>query len=235
MLDKYEKIWKQLNKFKIVKIKRISISERGTPHFVLVTLPPMAFEYRIIILGFNRVMILYEEMLKNSPLDDPKIELLGESGVILLIITLEAYFNRIFSELCRTHKIEDINKNKLKKFLNKHNLKFKYNYEEIKSISMSNFIPERLNFQDKETCKKAFELFDINLSSINEQIWETIYSKETGYMQLRHGLIHGGPDYGLYRKNRIDITYFKEILLNVAKFICQIDNEIIKNKKIDQT
>ena len=34
-------------------------------------------------------------MLKNYPLDDPKIDLLGKSGFILLITTIESYLSGV--------------------------------------------------------------------------------------------------------------------------------------------
>ena len=223
-------MWKTLSQYKIVKLSKIKY-ERGLLHYRIISKGNYTEQFETVIFGFYRVMILYEEMVKIYPLDEPKIELLGQSGFILLITTLEAYLNRIFHGLCKLLKVRDVKEEAFRKYLNKFNLKFKYSYSELEEISLSNFIPERISFQDKRSCIKAFLLFDINISEIDKQLWEKIYSKDQGYMNIRHGIIHRGPEYGLYKINRIDINFFEETLVDIANLLSQIDDEIMKLNK----
>lgn len=140
MICNTEEIWKSLIQYSIVKISFIK-AEKGVLHYRIISSGGYTRQFGTVIIGFNRVMMLYEEMVKNYPFDDPKIELLVQSGFILLITTFESYLERVFFELCRLHKVKDIDEQAFKKYLNKFNLKFKYNYSELEDISLSNFIP----------------------------------------------------------------------------------------------
>lgn len=93
MVCNTEEMWKSLAQYKIVRISSIK-SEKGRLHYRIISKGNYTEQFETAIIGYNRVMMLYEEMVKNYPLDDPKIELLGQSGFILLITTLESYLGR---------------------------------------------------------------------------------------------------------------------------------------------
>ena len=179
-----------------------------------------------VLIGYNRVMLLYEEMLKNYPIDNPKIELLGQSGFILLITTLESYLENLFYRLCSSHTVGEIEDSVFKKYLKNFDINIKYQRGEINTIRLLNYISEKLSFQNKNQCKKAFSLFNFKIGEIDLVLWEKIYMK---YMPIRHGLIHAGPAYGLYKINRITIEYFEEIMLDIARFMCLVDNKILES------
>jgi hypothetical protein len=231
MISNTEEMWKSLNQYKIVKLFRIK-AERGVLHYTIISKGNYSRQFETVIIGYNRVMVLYEEMVKNYPIDEPKIELLGQSGIILLITTLESYLERVFYKLCRLYKVRDIDEKTFKKFLNKFNLKFNYDYSELGDISLSNFIPERLSFQDKRSCKEAFLLFNLKISEIDKQLWDRIYADKESYMNIRHGIIHAGPEYTLYKINHIDISYFEKIMFDCANFLSLIDAHIVEVKKL---
>lgn len=226
--EKLEEMWKKLFKFKIVRIVQMTY-KKGYLHFRYLSAEEHTDAFEMVIIGYNRVIQFYEVMLQNYPIDDPKIELMAQSGLILLITTLESYLESLFYSLCRYHTIGDINNKIFKKFLSNFDIKIKYNRSEVEKVRLTNYLPQKLNFQNKDLCRKAFQLFGIKINEVDTKLWEQIYNNENGYIQLRHGLIHAGPSYGLYKINRIDIESFEKIMLEIGRFLCLVDNKILED------
>ncbi len=216
--NKIGEMWKKLYQFKIVKLNSMTY-KKGRLHINFVSNKDITDDFETVIIGYNQVMLLYEEMLKNEPFDDLKIELLGQSGLVLLITTIESYLEQLFYSLCKSHTVKDVEENVFKKYLKDFDIKIKYEYVEIETMRLSNYFSEKLNFQNKNLCKNAFSLFGFKIAEIDTKLWETIYAGEKSYIQIRHGLIHAGPEYGLYKINRINIEYFEEIMLDIARFL----------------
>lgn len=225
--DKIGEKWKKLYQFKIVKLNSMTY-KKGLLHINFVSNKDITGDFETVIIGYNQVMLLYEEMLKNEPFDDLKIELLGQSGLVLLITTIESYLEQLFYSLCRSHTVKDVVESVFKKYLKDFDIKIKYEFEEIETIRLSNYFPEKINFQNKNLCKNAFSLFGFKIAEIETKLWETIYAGEKCYIQIRHGFIHADPAYGLYKINRINTEYFEEIMFNIARFLCLVDDKILE-------
>lgn len=221
-----KEFWSQLYNYKIVQIKGIKI-DKGTLHYNYFSQKEITYPFEEVIVGYFRMMPLYEEMVNNYPTDDFKIEILGQSILILLVSTLESYLTSLFYELCRFHKINDIEEKVLQKYFNNFNINLKLRYQEIQELSILNFIPKRLRFQEKENIKNAFLLFGIIINELNHDMWMTLFNRENGYVNLRHRLIHRGPMHGLYKENRLNLELTEEVMLKFASFFELIDNYII--------
>jgi hypothetical protein len=221
-----KKFWRQLYNYKIVQLTGID-SKNGRLQISFISKEENSYPFEEVIVGYFRMMLLYEEMVNNYPTDDFKIEILGQSILILLVGTLESYLTSLFYELCRFHKIKDIDEKFLLKYFNNFNINLKLRYNEIQELSLLNFIPKKLRFQEKDFIKNAFLLFGITINELNHELWKTLFDKEKGYVRLRHRLIHRGPMHGLYKENRLDLEFTEEIMLKFAAFFELIDNYIL--------
>ena len=74
--EKIPEMWHKLFQFKIVKITKIK-KDKGYLIISYINKEEHTAVFETVIFGYNQVMLLYEEMIKNYPIDDLKIELLG--------------------------------------------------------------------------------------------------------------------------------------------------------------
>jgi len=68
-------MWNILGQFDIVKLAHFSF-KKGLLHYTIISSGKHTRQFEQVIIGYNRVMLLYEEMVKNYPIKDPKIDLL---------------------------------------------------------------------------------------------------------------------------------------------------------------
>ena len=159
-----------------------------------------------------------------------KYEITCESTLILLITSLEAYFGDLFKNLSKINTKGKIERNKLKDLANSFRINIDFsqnNYDAFKDIPLSHFLPKRLDFQQKQRCRNAFLLFDIDLVAIDQKIWQKIYSKDRhSYSSLRHSVVHIGKSY--ITRIKVNLEIIENCILDIVKFVYLVEKEVTK-------
>lgn len=239
MIRDKEKFWKILREsYDISKIENIQFHEDGyilSGGFGW----DLRFDERIdsiqylqFILNINRVMMLYEDILDLNIINESRVnlryQLLSENIFILLITSLEVYLVDTFKRLSKLVVIEDLGKENLIKFLKEFKATENF-FEKLKEIGnlkiqLNDIIPERLDFQQKEKCKIAYQLLGIDLPNLNHEIWKKIFTKEEhGYIQIRNHIVHGGSKEILLKRRKINFEFLEDSILNVINFVFLIE------------
>ena len=185
--------------------------------------------------GINRAIIFYPRIIKiktSEELLDYENALFYDTILLFLINALENYLINTFRFFANGMSTSLVNKKRLFKFIKEFNIERKFfkKLEEYDSLefSLSELIPERLDLQQKDKCKIAFKLLNINLPELNSRIWEKIFTNESyGYIQRRHKIIHASFQSGIQNIKEIDINeeieYIEDAILDIVEFVHDIE------------
>lgn len=184
--------------------------------------------YSQFIINIYRAMTFYPEIIIKTKLDEEEFDikrfLLCQNFLILLINSLECFLVRLFKSTADMVRALSTNKTYLIKFIKKFSIREEF-FNCLKAhgnldFSLSELIPERIDLQQYDKCKAAFNLIGIDLPKIDNILWEKIFSSpKDSYMEKRHRIIHAGlPDI-----NKIsiqsEIEYIEFAILDIAKFV----------------
>ncbi|MGP8023858.1 MAG: hypothetical protein ACLPHE_07530 [Methanobacterium sp.] len=149
---------------------------------------------------------------------------------------LKDIFLRIIPELI----VDDMNdKEVFVKFLKKFMLIDKY-LESFSKFNGNNYpiselIPKRIDFQQKEKLKIAYKMLGIDLKKVPEdKVWNNIFDKKTGYIAKRHKIIHSGVVETLISRENLDINLINEAILDICNFVYELDKEIVSKYRKDK-
>lgn len=235
MVDNEEEMWGLLNRFNVSKIS-ICYDTKGR----LITKPVLisnfmfSFTHRRFVQHINRVMMIYPKIIERKKSVDlsERIEhyLYRSNILILLINSLEVYLDTVFRLASGFLFIRDLNKeifikfiktfwitkNFFKKLIEKDNLE----------IELTEILPERMDFQNKDKCKVAFQLLNIDLLRLSEDIWHNIFdNEETSYMHTRHRVIHSDMSDIENLESECSVDFVERALLDIVKFIFFIEEK----------
>jgi len=135
-------------------------------------------------------MKLFEDFIRIEPIITEreeywinlKYQVLSETIIILLISSLDEYLADTFKILANEIQIKNIDSKALLKFIKKYNLADKALVLSLKNnnfdLPLTNILPQRLNFQNKDNLKINYSVLNIDLPSIDYGMWEKIFSKD---------------------------------------------------------
>ena len=184
-------------------------------------------------------MKLFEDFIRIEPIITEreeywinlKYQVLSETIIILLISSLDEYLADTFKILANEIQIKNIDSKALLKFIKKYNLADKALVLSLKNnnfdLPLTNILPQRLNFQNKDNLKINYSVLNIDLPSIDYGMWEKIFSKdEDNYIQTRHRLVHEGSKEFLDTKRRFTKKYIEETILDIVEYVYKIEYQI---------
>lgn len=221
-----------ISQYDIVRISELKYREGALFFTHEITRVEHSHGFSLFILDFNRALLLYQITIQNMQKNDNiKYNLLCENMFLLIIASLEVYLRNTIRRLTWINKIGEVDRDNLKKLLMSLGVGINFNniyFEELNSIRIYHLLPERLDFQQKDKCRKAFRTFNINLPELIPDIWERIYSSdENSYMQIRHLIIHGGAEFSLSKRKPIDLELIENCIKDISEFVYTIDCEVL--------
>jgi len=157
--------------------------------------------------------------------------------LISLITSLESYLVRSFRKLAFEVKIEDLDMETFVNFIKEFRIEPEY-FKALKEHSnhefiLSNVLPNRMDFQQKNKAKIAYKLFNIYLPTLTDEkqvTWNRIFGEKDGCIALRHGAIHAGIINSVIKKidgdNVVDENLIFEATLDISKFVYELDKSI---------
>lgn len=234
MIENEEEIWYLLNKFNVNKLS--FTYNKNNKLIIESTFNKFAFSYTHIkfVENINRVMMFYPKIIeKMKPTDiSENIEkyLYRSSFLILLINSLEVYLDMVFRWASKFLFIRDLNKKIFIKFIKKFRIRDNFFNKLIEKdnleIILTEILPERMNFQNKDKCKVAFQLLNIDLPGLYEDFWHNIFDNEdTSYMLTRHRIIHGEMPNFENLNNECSIDFVEEALLVIVNYVYFIEEK----------
>ncbi|HDZ19187.1 hypothetical protein LCGC14_0586940 [marine sediment metagenome] len=226
-----KKMWNNLQQYNIMRITSIEFRKDmlsySYQHNAIIN---YSREFEEVFIDFTKIMLLYEDILKSYKIDDFKVTLYIQNCIILLVTTLESYLTNIYKHICINTKVGDLKQFQVKKFLKCFNVRLNLIpmwYSRMKDISIYNLLPERVNFQNKDRCRNAFSVFEIQLDEPSKELWDKIFSKDDGYVGFRHIFAHTGSAFTLKRYKKLDFNFIEDAILDIAKFIHSVDGAIL--------
>ena len=234
MIENEEEIWDLLNKFNVYKLA-FKYNKKGGL-IIESTFNKFVFSKTHIKFGehINRVITLYPKVIesKNSENISEKIEqyLYRSNFLILLINSFEVYLDMVFRWASEFLYIRDLNKKVFIKFIKKFRIRENFFDKLIErdnlEIVLSEILPERMDFQNKDKSKVAFQLINIDLPELAEIFWHNIFDNEpTSYMQTRHRIIHSEMPNFKNLDNECSIDYIKRALLDIVNYVYFIEEK----------
>ena len=188
--------------------------------------------------NMNRAVAYYPEIIKidkNEDFFNSQSIFLFQSMHILLITALEVYLRSVLHGVSMRLIVNHLDMRKFVLFLKEFNLRnqFLKKLSEVSNLEflLSDILPERMDLQQKKKCKVAFNLIGIDVVNANNSIWEKIYSTESGYLQKRHIIIHGGPNQITDIRNINNFNINQEIeelenaIIDIVQFVFYIENQ----------
>jgi len=234
MIENEEEIWDLLNKFNVNKLS-FTYNKNNTL-IIKSTFNKFAFSYTHVkfVENINRVMTFYPKIIeKMKPTDiSERIEkyLYRSNFLILLINSLEVYLDMVFRWASEFLFIRDLNKKKFIKFIKKFWIRDNFFNKLIEKdnleIKLTEILPERMDFQNKDKCKVAFQLLNIDLPGLYEDFWHNIFDNEdTSYMQTRHRIIHGEMPNFENLNNECSVDFVERALLDIVNYVYFIEEK----------
>lgn len=254
MLKDTNKVWDVINEYDIrpitVRLRhyqnldmRVGLTEESEE----ITIgPPFQFMYSPPFLRFidniNRVMTFYPQAIKDFNIKTTPIDLKiiydRQVFLIFLINSLEVYLSSTFEIITNILRVDDPNSEFIIKFIKKYGSIEKYNdyFEEEKETAfVSRFLTKRISFQQKDVCRECFRFVDIYLPGLDSKLWQKIYSKKDGYMQLRHNIIHGDRPSVKEINEIYGINSLESALFDIVRFVYLIEEQrFFKYKTIEE-
>ena len=235
MIENEEEVWNLLSKFNVNKIsfkydKRFKlITEFGSMNRYMFSFTHLKFVEHI-----NRVMMFYSQIIKKKNLIDisDKIEqyLYRSNFLILLINSLEVYLDMVFRWASKFLFIRDLNKKVFIKFIKtfwiRDNFFDKLIEKNNLEIVLTEILPDRMDFQNKDKCKVAYQLINIDLPNLYNRFWQNIFSNEdTSYMQSRHKIIHGEMPNIESIESECSVDFVERALLDIVNYVFFIEEK----------
>ena len=234
MIENEEEIWDLLSRFNVNKLA-FNYDKKGKL-IIESTFNKFAFSKTHTKFGehINRVMSLYPKIIKSKNSEDfsKKIEqyLYRSNFLILLINSFEVYLDMVFRWSSRFLYIRDLNKKEFIKFIKKFRTR-EYFFDKLierdsLEIVLSEILQDRMDFQNKEKSKVAFQLINIYLPKLGKVFWHNIFDNEpNSYMQTRHRIIHSEmPNYEDL-DNQCSIDYIEKALLDIVNYVYFIEEK----------
>lgn len=226
-----KKMWNELQQYNIMRIMSIEFRKGmlsySYEHNEIIN---FSREFEEIFIDFTKIMLLYEDMLKSYITDDFKVTLYIQNCIILLVTALESYLTNIYKHICINTRVGDLKQVQVKKFLKCFNIKLNFTpkwYSRMKNVSIYDLLPEKVNFQNKNRCRKAFSVFEIQLAKRFNELWDKIFSKDEGYVGFRHIFVHTGSAFTLQRYKKLNLNFIENAILDIAKFIYSVEGAIL--------
>lgn len=184
-----EKSMKNINgKF----VERPMTIKKGDIHFGLngkinqhLIISPFYSEFNV---NMNRAVAYYPEIIKidkNEDFFNSQSIFLFQSMHILLITALEVYLRSVLYGVSMRLIVNHLDMRKFVLFLKEFNLRnqFLKKLSEVSNLEflLGDILPERMDLQQKEKCKVAFNLIGIDVVNANNSIWEK-------FIQLNQGI-----------------------------------------------
>lgn len=197
--------------------------------------------FKPFIEGINEAMVIYSEIVKfrdSNDLFNPKNIFIFNQIQVRLINALEVYFRELFKDIASMRRISELNHKVVKKFLKifRLNEKFEEMYRSNGNLEflLSEILPERLNFQNKNNVRIAYSFIRFNVVDIMDGLWERIYSKTNGYINKRHIVVHSNQkstsisniqDFDLNK----EIEYLEKEIIDIVQFVFYIETQRLFN------
>lgn len=155
-----------------------------------------------------------------------------ETVLISLVTALEIYLRDNFIRMSDGAKVKILEEKKLNKFLKEFMLKDKYSKAWDKygnDMLLSELIPDRMDFQQKNKSRTAYNLFSIYLPEIvdeKQKTWERIFGNPNGYIKIRNEILHAGFFYS-EDEETINLELITNAILDITNFVYSLDNLIM--------
>lgn len=202
-------------------------------------LSPIFSQFTVSI---NRAISFYPEIIDLTKAEDyfkPKNIFLFHSMYILLINALEVYLLELFKGISNQLLISKLDSRLFIKFLKEFNLKDQFLSAFAKNnnldFALSEILPDRLDFQQREKTKIAYNLIGINVVEIEDELWEKIFSKTDGYIAKRNKIVHSRVEDLIKIENIKDFKLDKEIeeienaIIDIVQFMFYIETQRLFN------
>lgn len=232
MIENEVEMWNLLNKFNIDKLSYNY--DRSGKLIIKSTFNKFAFsqthtKFREHI---NRVMMFYPKIIEKKISTDisERIEryLYRSNFLIMLINSLEIYLDMVFRWASKFSYIRDLDKRVLIKFIKKFWIRDNFFNKLIEKdnldIILTEILPKRMDFQNKDKCRIAFQLIHIDLPGLCEDFWHNIFdNEETSYLQARHKVIHGLMPNIENLEEECSVDFIERALLDIVNYVYFIE------------
>ncbi|MFW9881173.1 MAG: hypothetical protein ACFFG0_49550 [Candidatus Thorarchaeota archaeon] len=235
MIENEDEIWDLLKKFNVNKLS-FTYDKKGKLMTKVGSINRFMFSYTYtkFIEHINRVMIIYPKIIeKKSTTEIPeRIEqyLYRSNFLILLINSLETYLDMVFRWSTKFLFIRDLNKKNFIKFIKSFRIRDNFFDKLIEkdnlNIVLTDILSERMDFQNKDKCKVAYNLINIDLPGLYEDFWHNIFDNEpTSYMQTRHRIIHDVMPDIKNIDSECSIDFVERALLDIVNYVFFIEEK----------
>ena len=178
-------------------------------------------------------LLFYQEIIEYERKLDDKIPFgyipHKDNAIIRLVTSLEVYLVDSFKIISNSITLDNV---KLVDFVKTFRREDQYNALKTtnRKIILDDILPKRLDLQQKDKCKKAYSLIDIDVMNVagkNQpntlELWDKIFNKSDGYIQTRNRIVHRGI---ARTHNDINADYIKAAALDIANFIYNLELKI---------
>ena len=235
MIENEEEIWDLLNKFNVNKLS-FTYNRRGKLITEVGAINRFMFSltYTKFVEHINRVMMIYPKTIekKNTTEISERIEqyLYRSNFLILLINSLETYLDMVFRWATKFLFIRDLNKKNFIKFIKTFRIRDKFFNKLIEkdnlNIILAEILSERMDFQNKDKCRVAYNLINIDLPGLYEDYWHNIFDNEpTSYMQTRHRIIHNVMPVIENIESECSVNFVERALLDIVNYVFFIEEK----------
>jgi len=149
----------------------------------------IGFDFQVICaLSFYQDIIDYERK-KLADIIDLKYLVHGDNAIIRLVTSLEVYLVDSFKMISKSFTLGKLDPAKLADFIEEFRIQKKSD-ETLKTahgeITLDMILPERIDLQQKDECKKAYSLIGTDVMTVAGNdfiIWDEIFNKSNGYIK----------------------------------------------------
>ncbi len=193
-----------------------------------------SFTYTKFVEHINRVMMIYPKIIEKKSTKEisERIEqyLYRSNFLILLINSLETYLDMVFRWVTKFLFIKDLNKKNFIKFIKTFRIRDNFFNKLIEkdnlNIVLTEILNERMDFQNRDKSRVAYNLININLPGLYEDFWHNIFdNKPDSYMQTRHRIIHDiMPDIENI-EFECSVDFVERALLDIVNYVFFIEEK----------
>jgi hypothetical protein len=237
-----EELWLKLKEFKVFRYQN---NEPDDIDLFGKVLSDHINEFLMYVMSLNMSLKLYPLVLRMENKEGfINYDYLFHCDMILisLITSLESYLVRNFRKLTPKAKIEDLDMVNFVNFIKEFRIEPEY-FKALKEHSnhefnLSDVIPKRMEFQQKNKAKIACKLFKIYLPTLadkKQDTWERIFGEKNSYIALRHSAIHAGIINSILKKAEgksiVNENIIASASLDISKFVYKLDKSISREFK----
>jgi hypothetical protein len=229
-------LWQELSGYHIYPIENGTI---GKPEVLFNHSKNfMIFDIQVCFALASYKEIIDFERKSNSKMLSFKHCVYKQNTIIRLITGFEVYLVDSFKNISNSLSLEKLDPVKLVDFIKEfrsQNDYFNALTKPSQPITLYDLLPERIDLQQKDKCRKAYSLINIdfkNMPAEDQAIFSKIFDKSNGYMQMRHQIVHRGiaqthdESINAYNIKPINVDYITAIALDIANFVYNIELEI---------